>query len=115
MEVSASTLTILSAPSLPDPPDADAPPCAHSKYYLEDDLVIFVVENHLFKVHRYFLVRESDFFRTMFELPPGETPAEGQTDDKAIPLPGVTRREFECLLDFLYYGMHNILSRCPLG
>ncbi|KZT05001.1 uncharacterized protein LAESUDRAFT_727582 [Laetiporus sulphureus 93-53] len=43
----------------------------------------------------------------MFQLPSGEAAAEGQTDDTAIPLHDVTRREFESLLAFLYNSMHE--------
>lgn len=40
----------------------------------------------------------------MFLCPPRPEGAEGQTDDKPIPLPGVTRDEFKILLDFFYLG-----------
>jgi hypothetical protein len=56
----------------------------------------------LFRVHRFFLQRESDVFRTMFVCPPTEDGPEGRTDDRPIVLPEVTVAEFESLLKFLY-------------
>lgn len=98
----------------------------HSQYYMEDEMSIFLVqylpnyklgstskwsetffqvENTLFKVHRYFLARESDIFGVMFQLPAGQGAAEdGRNDEQPITLPGVTVEEFKCLLDFFYHG-----------
>ena len=61
------------------------------------------VERRLFRVHRHFLTRDSEFFRGLFAcpVPPGED-AEGQTDTRPILLPGVTQHEFRCLLRFFY-------------
>ncbi|CCL99367.1 uncharacterized protein FIBRA_01385 [Fibroporia radiculosa] len=61
----------------------------------------------LFKVHRYFLERDSEFFRDMFSCPLGGASVEGETEESAIALPGVTRFELECLLSFLYNGMYE--------
>lgn len=70
-------------------------------------MVIIRVQNTLFKIHRYFLLRESELFGTLFDLPAGDMAAEGQTDLTALPLHDVTCREFESLLDFLYKSMHD--------
>lgn len=56
----------------------------------------------------------------MFALPQPikegeEKPEEGTTDETAITIPEVTRKEFEALLDFFYYrfvSLHNTLT-CP--
>ena len=58
----------------------------------------------MFRVHRYFLERDSTFFRDFFQrtLVPGSS--VGKTDDTAVRLQEVSRREFECLLHFLYHG-----------
>ncbi|OAX42256.1 hypothetical protein K503DRAFT_683751 [Rhizopogon vinicolor AM-OR11-026] len=74
----------------------------HSEFYLQDELSVFLVEGILFRVHRFFLQRESDVFRTMFVCPPTLDGPEGRTDDRPIVLPEVTVAEFECLLKFLY-------------
>jgi len=39
----------------------------------------------------------------MFSLPAGDSQVEGASDETAIPLPGVTIRQFESLLDFFYF------------
>ncbi|KAG2134781.1 hypothetical protein DEU56DRAFT_888374 [Suillus clintonianus] len=76
----------------------------HSEFYLQDELSVFLVDGVLFRVHRFFLQRESDVFRTMFVCPPTQDGPEGQSDDRPIVLPEVTVAEFECLLKFLYDG-----------
>ncbi|KAG2159340.1 uncharacterized protein EDB93DRAFT_1115134 [Suillus bovinus] len=79
-------------------------PPRHSEFYLQDELSVFLVDGVLFRVHRFFLQRESDVFRTMFVCPPTQDGPEGLSDDKPIVLPDVTVAEFEALLKFLYDG-----------
>ncbi|KAK0494907.1 hypothetical protein EDD18DRAFT_1076297 [Armillaria luteobubalina] len=63
----------------------------------------FLVENVLFRVPRYRFIENSETFRTMFSLPQAETStAEGDSDDKPIQLQGVSRVDFERLLEFMY-------------
>ncbi|KAI0784841.1 hypothetical protein C8Q75DRAFT_830898 [Abortiporus biennis] len=65
-------------------------------------------ENTVFKVHRYYLTRESDFFHDLFSLPRGdEKDVEGTTDENAILLPGVTARQFELVLEYFYLSTQN--------
>ncbi|KAG1888405.1 hypothetical protein F4604DRAFT_1674745 [Suillus subluteus] len=82
---------------------ASSPP-RHSEFYLQDELSVFLVDGVLFRVHRFFLQRESDVFRTMFVCPPTPDGPDGISDDKPIVLPEVTVAEFEGLLKFLYDG-----------
>ncbi|KAJ2919704.1 hypothetical protein MD484_g666, partial [Candolleomyces efflorescens] len=74
----------------------------HSKYYFNDDLVIFKVENSLFRVHKHYLIKESEVFQSMFSCPPDTAGPEGCTEDKPIVLPEVKVQEFEALLDVFY-------------
>lgn len=75
----------------------------HPVYYFEDGNVIFLVEETLFKIHRFFFVRDSVIFRSMFTLPPGEGKVvEGLTDDHPITLMGVKALDFERLLWVFY-------------
>ncbi|KAJ7111433.1 hypothetical protein C8R44DRAFT_799481 [Mycena epipterygia] len=83
------------------PPEASESP-KRGKYYIDDPMSIFLVDDHLFKVHRHFLVAESDVFSTMFACPPGASGPDGLCDARAIPLPGIACAEFEALLDFFY-------------
>ncbi|KAI0357730.1 hypothetical protein OH77DRAFT_1435519 [Trametes cingulata] len=78
----------------------------HSHFYMEDEMIILQVENCLFRVHRYFLERDSTFFKDFFKRTLVGTDM-GKTDDTAVKLQNVSRREFECLLHFLYHGASN--------
>lgn len=82
----------------------ETPPTRHSKYYFDDQQSVFLVADTFFKVHRYYLTRESEVFRTMFSCPSSEDGQEGVDDSKPIHLPGVTSRQFEALLEFFYEG-----------
>ena len=65
------------------------------------------VEDRLFKIHRYFLQRESAFFQQLFKLPQSEGSEEGTTDGQPILLGSsmqVTLKEMEAFLNFVYYG-----------
>jgi len=46
---------------------------------------------------------ESEVFKTMFEIPQGDSSAEGETDESPIVLPSVTVPEIEVLLKFFYF------------
>ncbi|KAJ7059164.1 hypothetical protein C8F01DRAFT_1026476 [Mycena amicta] len=74
----------------------------NARYYIEDTMSIFQVDDQLFKIHRHFLVKESDIFQMMFLCPPGPEGPDGSDDKRPIPLHGVTVSEFEALLDFFY-------------
>ncbi|KAK0194306.1 hypothetical protein F5146DRAFT_1135071 [Armillaria mellea] len=105
----ASPLGVKATSSTSSPPTS-----RNRKFYFEDDMTIFIVENELFRVHRYFLTRESEFFHTMLSCPPGSEGPEGISDDKAIPYwcwsnPG--RALNACLTTFTINGMCNQLSR----
>ncbi|KAF8961859.1 hypothetical protein BDZ97DRAFT_1920976 [Flammula alnicola] len=78
----------------------------HGEYYLpEFGMAVFNIQGRLYKVHRYFFIRESEVFKSMFGCPPSvEGGKDGDSDEKPIHLPQVTCAEFEALLDFFYYG-----------
>ncbi|KZT07588.1 uncharacterized protein LAESUDRAFT_724539 [Laetiporus sulphureus 93-53] len=65
-------------------------------------------EEIIYKVHRYFLERDSEIFRTMFSCPPVNGVSEGDSEDTAILLPEVTQEEIDTLLSFLYHGMYGL-------
>jgi len=80
----------------------------HPEYYLEDGTVTLLVDECLFKVHRYYLARESDVFRDMFSLPPEPSAScDGGSDEAPIVIPEVSCAEFESFLGFIYFGMHD--------
>ena len=99
----------------------------HERFYLEDGNVIFLVryshmfsapkgpsssskpylkvEKTLFKIHRYFLQRDSPIFQDMFALPPpsdSDGGAEGMSDERPIQLEGTLSLDFERFLTIFY-------------
>ncbi|KAH9915884.1 uncharacterized protein B0H18DRAFT_1039567 [Fomitopsis serialis] len=73
-------------------------PTRHDQFYFDDGNIIFLVEDKVFKVHRYFLVRESPVFRDMFSMESDE----GQSDDKPVLLEGTNSLGFASLLACFY-------------
>ncbi|CAE6524041.1 unnamed protein product [Rhizoctonia solani] len=74
----------------------------HSTFYFDETLVVLKVENVLFKVHKYHLVR-SETFSDMFKVPQrsGDS-VEGSTPEHPVVLDGVAATGFEALLTMLY-------------
>ncbi|KZT64218.1 hypothetical protein DAEQUDRAFT_732884 [Daedalea quercina L-15889] len=93
-------------PRSPTPPPPTPPP-RHDEYYIDDELVIFLVEDRLFKVHKYFLVRESLLLHDLFPLPSGNAVEEGKDDYHPIRLDAVKMQEFTSLMRFFYHGMFD--------
>ncbi|KAH9915391.1 uncharacterized protein B0H18DRAFT_96695 [Fomitopsis serialis] len=81
----------------------------HPKYYLSGGDIHFLVENYLFRVHRYFFERESAFFREKFAVaaPPGQQP-KGSTDAHAFPLEDVLANDFARFLWVFYNPKYSI-------
>jgi hypothetical protein len=73
------------------------------------------VEQRTYKIHGYFLTRESALFRDMFSLPQGHSSGiEGLVQKQPINIPGTTTSEFECLLRFFYFGYAKVLGQTCL-
>jgi len=79
-------------------------PSRHKRFYFSDGNLVFLVNNVLYNVHRYFFQQYSAHFSTMFSLPqPDGKPAEGKTDDNPIHLSSiVTTDELDRLLSIFY-------------
>ncbi|KIK69785.1 hypothetical protein GYMLUDRAFT_34183 [Collybiopsis luxurians FD-317 M1] len=71
-------------------------------YYFEDGSCILLVQDTLFNVHRSLLSRDNSSFSSLFTLPQGSQPVEGQSDDNPIILRGDTPSEFRHFLWALY-------------
>jgi len=69
-----------------------------------------LVENTLFNVHRTILSKDSSSFSSMFSLPQGDKPAEGQSDDNPVILIGDTASQFRNFLWALYALPHEVLQ-----
>ncbi|KAH9927823.1 uncharacterized protein B0H18DRAFT_1002395 [Fomitopsis serialis] len=83
----------------------------HERYYFDDGNVIFLAENTLFSVHRYFLQRDSPIFQAMFSRP--SSSGEGKSDDNPIVLEGTKSADLSCFLSCLYpinYGHGDLTT-----
>ena len=71
------------------------------------------MEGQTYKIHRYFLTRESEFFKDLFSLPqPGDSESasvEG-SDNNPIKVSGTPTNEFENLLRFFYFGYGHVIE-----
>jgi len=78
----------------------------HSMFYMRDDMVYLEVEGCLYRVHKYQLERDSEYFRELFTCFDG-TGMAGKSDATAIYLPDVTQPAFDSLLHFIYHGIFD--------
>lgn len=61
------------------------------------------VEDILFQVPRKELEEQSEVFKTMFAMPPGDSAVvDGQSDDQPLNLEGISARDFRAFLAYLY-------------
>mmetsp|Transcript_24145 Transcript_24145/g.66907 ORF Transcript_24145/g.66907 Transcript_24145/m.66907 type:complete len:608 (-) Transcript_24145:79-1902(-) len=67
--------------------------------------VTFLVENETIHAHRAILVRRCKMFATMFRLGMRES---NQQQQEPIPIPGLTKKIFLLILEFLYTGVVDI-------
>ncbi|THH17459.1 hypothetical protein EUX98_g9129 [Antrodiella citrinella] len=81
----------------------------HHQYYLIGGDVHFLVENYLFRVHRYFFERESAYFREKLAIPavPGGS-ARGSSDTNPFPLEDVQAIDFSRFLWVFYNPKYSI-------
>ena len=72
---------------------------------LPSNRLFIQVDGEKYKIHRYFLTRESKFFNDLFSLPqPKESASVEGSDDNPIQVPETPTLEFENLLQFFYFG-----------
>ncbi|KII95605.1 hypothetical protein PLICRDRAFT_97198 [Plicaturopsis crispa FD-325 SS-3] len=83
----------------------------HDQYYLRGGDVTFLVENTLFRVHRYFFERESPYFHAKLCTPvsPGQNPI-GTSDQNAFSLDGVKSTDFARFLWVFYNPKYSLYS-----
>ncbi|KAG6824887.1 hypothetical protein H0H92_005518 [Tricholoma furcatifolium] len=87
---------------IPEVPDACPPRVVqkNDKYYFR--LVVFSVDDTLFKVPRHHFEQDSSVFRDMFNLPCAEgVLPEGETDENPINLEAITKEEFFSFLEVI--------------
>ncbi|CAE6499018.1 unnamed protein product [Rhizoctonia solani] len=75
----------------------------HPTFFFDNILVAIKIENTLFNVHKYQLVK-SEVFSDMFKVPNpgGNTPEEGSSPENPIIIQGVAASDFAALLTVLY-------------
>ncbi|CAE6469460.1 unnamed protein product [Rhizoctonia solani] len=75
----------------------------HSKINFDNTLVVIQVEDTLFNVHKYQLLK-SETFSDMFKIPSqsNDQPEEGSSPEHPIVMQGVSATDFEALLTVLY-------------
>ncbi|KAJ1305369.1 hypothetical protein OPQ81_000384 [Rhizoctonia solani] len=74
----------------------------HSKFYFDNTLIVMQVEDTLFNVHKYQLLK-SETFSDMFAMPKKtDRESEGTSPESPIVLEGVRASDFEALLTVLY-------------
>ncbi|KAJ6473344.1 hypothetical protein C8R47DRAFT_1145246 [Mycena vitilis] len=88
--------------SFSPPPSAPSTPTRDPQFYHTSGDCIIRVENTLFKIHRYLLVRDSLVFSDLFCLPQGDVAVEGMSDDLPICLSDDREDHFRALLRYIY-------------
>ncbi|KAG8723073.1 hypothetical protein FRC11_002565, partial [Ceratobasidium sp. 423] len=75
----------------------------HPKFCFDNTLVAIQVENTIFNVHKYQLLK-SETFSDMFKVPKAKDgePEEGSSLEHPIKMEGVKASDFEALLEVLY-------------
>ncbi|KAH9047294.1 hypothetical protein EDB84DRAFT_1575348 [Lactarius hengduanensis] len=99
-------------PTSPSP--TTVPVTRHRSYFIHEADVTFKVEDYVFRVHKYFFMRESAYFRMRFEPsqflvqdPPGSSEA------KPIILEGISSDAFACFLWVFYNPKYSIYDATP--
>ncbi|KAJ7456045.1 hypothetical protein B0H11DRAFT_2287527 [Mycena galericulata] len=76
-------------------------------FYNESGDCILCVENTLFKVHRYLLMRDSPVFSGLFSLPQDGVAEEGLSNELPIFLRGDKAADFRALFKYIYAPAHE--------
>ncbi|CAE6424785.1 unnamed protein product [Rhizoctonia solani] len=90
----------------------------HSEFCFDNTLIAIQIENTLFNVHKYQLIK-SEVFSDMFKLPKPEDdePEEGSSLEHPIVIDGVAASDFTALLRVLYashFSSHQPAPEAPL-
>ncbi|KDQ53627.1 hypothetical protein JAAARDRAFT_86737, partial [Jaapia argillacea MUCL 33604] len=68
----------------------------HETFYIHDDMVVFLVEDTLFRLHSFFFKRDSEYFRNLFSQHGSSSEAH------PVRLDGVSVANLETFLGVLY-------------
>ncbi|CAE6469473.1 unnamed protein product [Rhizoctonia solani] len=86
----------------------------HSEFFFDNTLIAIQIENTLFNVHKYQLVK-SEVFSDMFKVPKPDTdePEEGSSPEHPIIIEGVAAYDFTALLRVLYASHFSSSQPAP--
>ncbi|KAK0459181.1 uncharacterized protein EV420DRAFT_1642170 [Desarmillaria tabescens] len=88
------------------PNDSIVPYPRSSEFYIQH--IILLVDGVLYQMPRYLFEKHSEIFATMFTLPQEGTMVEGSDDQHPIELQGISKDDFEPLLNvMLTYGFES--------
>ncbi|KIY48026.1 hypothetical protein FISHEDRAFT_44045 [Fistulina hepatica ATCC 64428] len=84
----------------------------HEEYFLSGGDLFFLIQHTIFRVHRYFYERESDFFRNILATPasPGAL-RQGTAEANAIVLDNITPDEFAKFNWVFYNPKYSLYNR----
>jgi len=77
----------------------------HPKFFFDNTLIAIRIEDTLFNVHKYQLMKSttfSDMFAIAGESDYEQTTQEGSSPDNPVVMKGVSATDFECLMTVLY-------------
>ncbi|CAE6432748.1 unnamed protein product, partial [Rhizoctonia solani] len=99
-----------------EPPISKAPPTVvrHPEFFFDNTLVAIQIENTLFNVHKYQLLK-SEVFADMFKMPKprDDEPEEGSSPEHPITIDGVAASDFAALLKVLYASLFSSNQPTP--
>ncbi|KAI0251742.1 hypothetical protein BJV78DRAFT_1125694 [Lactifluus subvellereus] len=95
----------------PTPSTSTVPIMRHHSYYILAGDVTIRVENYIFRIHKYFLLRESAYFRLRLSTPtlPGQDPP-GSSDTNPLVLDDATSDAFACFLWVFYNPRYSVYN-----
>ncbi|KZV92467.1 hypothetical protein EXIGLDRAFT_769014 [Exidia glandulosa HHB12029] len=85
----------------------------HEKFWFDDGDFVLQAENTQFKVHRFMLSRESDFFKGMLSLPVDTPTVVEGTESAPLFVPEVTASGMSVLLRFIYLRWREMVAINP--
>ncbi|EUC54209.1 BTB/POZ domain protein [Rhizoctonia solani AG-3 Rhs1AP] len=86
----------------------------HDEFFFNDALVAIQIEDTLFNIHKYQLLK-SEIFSDMFKVPKAkdDKPEEGSSPNNPIKMEGVKASDFAALLKVLYAGQFCTQQLAP--
>ncbi|KAN0130686.1 hypothetical protein V8E53_011361 [Lactarius tabidus] len=100
---------------IPQSPTATTVPVMrHKSYFIHEADVTFRVEDHVFRVHKFFFTRESAYFRRLFE--PSQFLVQdppGSSESNPIVLEDITSNAFACFLWVFYNPKYSVYDATP--